>query len=83
MYIMKKVKSLWKKQADSQCGHEKAHEIRKQGSRKGIAGLFDSGGTEIDGNGIKGGLCGAQHHCDGTANLGIYTVARHQLGAYG
>ena len=64
-------------------GHEKAHEIRNQGSWNAVACIFDPGGTEVNADGIEGGFRGAQHHGGGSADQGIHTVLHHQLRSHG
>ena len=68
-----------KEPADGEGGHKEADEVGKQCCRDGVAGFLDTGGAEVDADGVEGGFRRAEHDGGGAADGGIYTVAAHQL----
>lgn len=54
-------------QTDAQSGDGKAGEISHQGGGDGMPGVTDPGGAEVDADGVKGGLGGAEHYGCGSA----------------
>ena len=69
------------KETDGKTGHDKAGEISQQGSGDGVAGLLDSGSTEVNADGVEGCLGGTQHDSGGSANQRVHPVTCHQLSA--
>ena len=70
--------SFLQKSCSAGC-HNKACQVGNQGCRQGVFCFFDTGSTEVDPDGIKGGFRGAKHDGNGFSNVGIYSVDRHQI----
>ena len=70
------------KQLNSQRCYQEAGQVGNQSGGDGVAGLFDTGGAEIDADGIKCSFCRAQHYRCCSADERIWAVLRHQICAY-
>ena len=67
------------------CGQscrQKAGEVGGQGGGDGIARPPDARRTEIDADGIEGGLRAAQHDGGGAADEGVRPISGHELAAH-
>ena len=58
---------------------EKASEVCRQRRRDGVAGADDAGGAKVDGDGVKGGFCAAQHDGGHPADVAVGPVGGHQI----